>query len=409
MEKVKKKICAIICEYNPFHTGHKFLIDKAKEITNADYMLGLMSGNFSQRSEPTILNKYTRSEIAILNGLDLVLNLPTAFCTNNAEVFALSSIKILNNINVDYIAFGMETVNEKATFTLANFLLKEPKSFKKDLKNELKKGLSYNTALQNTIKNNINIFSKELQEDIINLVSLPNNILGLEYIKALIKTKSKIKPIIVKRVNNYNNNLVLENFKSASSIREEILNKNFENIKEFLPINSHKYFTNFNLNLDTFKNILFYKIKTTSAKKIKNIYSVNEGLENRISNLSKSYYNFDEFYKNLQSKRYKQNKLNAILLNILLGIDKKIIKKLYTIKNNIIVKILAINSKNTDILKEINTKNLILRKNDINKIKNKFNKKIMQIENNANIIYNLISKESMIENDYYNKLVKTSI
>ena len=132
MDNAKKKICAIICEYNPFHSGHKYLIEKAKEITSADYILGLMSGNFSQRSEPTILDKYSRAKIACENGIDLILNLPTAFCTNNAEVFALSSIKILNSLNVNFLAFGMETVNEKATNILANFLLKEPKNFKNE-------------------------------------------------------------------------------------------------------------------------------------------------------------------------------------------------------------------------------------------------------------------------------------
>ena len=156
MENLNKKICAIICEYNPFHTGHKYLIEKTKEITDSDFFVGLMSGNFSQRSEPAILDKYTRAEIACQNGIDLVLNLPTAFCTNNAEVFALSSIKILNTLNINYLAFGMETVNEKATYTLANFLLNEPKNFKKELKNKLKKGISYNSAIQNTIKTNIN-------------------------------------------------------------------------------------------------------------------------------------------------------------------------------------------------------------------------------------------------------------
>lgn len=409
MEKLNKKICAIICEYNPFHTGHKYLIQKAKEITNANYTIGLMSGNFSQRSEPTILDKYTRANIAVLNGIDLVLNLPTAFCTNNAEIFALSSIKILNNLNINYLAFGMETVNEKATFALAHFLIKEPKHFKIKLKNELKKGVSYNAAIQNTIKNNIDYFEKDLQKDIVNLVSLPNNVLGLEYIKALIKTKSKIKPIIIKRVNNYNSKNIIENFASATKIRDEIINKKFENIKEYLPINSHKFFNNFKLDLNLFHNLLFYKIKTTNTTTMRQIYSVNEGLENRIVNLAKSTYSFDDFNSNLQSKRYKQNKLNAVLLNILLDIDKKLIKKMYTIKNNIIVKILAINKKKNDILKYINNKNLILRKNDIIKVKNKFNKKIMEIENKANIVYNLISNAALLENDYYNKMIKESI
>lgn len=404
MRKKNDKVCAIICEYNPMHTGHIYLIEKAKQETNATYMLGLMSGNFSQRSEPCILDKYTRSEIAIKNGLDLVLGLPTAFCTNNAEVFATASIKILNSLNVDYLAFGMETVNIESLYKLAHFLLKEPKKFKKDIKIELKKGISYNLAIYNTIKNNIDIFEKNIQKDVLDILSLPNNILGLEYIKALIKTKSKIKPIIIKRVNNYNNNEMIENFISASNIRENIQNNNIEKIKEFLPINSLNCFDKLSLNLDLYHNLILYNFKNSSTTELKNIYSVNEGLENRIISASKECYDFNSFYNNIKTKRYKENKINSILLNYLLDIDKRTIKKLYTTKNNICVKILALNKKKRDILTKINTKYTISRKNDMNKIKDKFNQKLMYIENKANVIYNLINKCKLNENDFYNKM-----
>ena len=356
MENNKKTVCAIICEYNPMHTGHKFLIEEAKKKTNSTYMLGLMSGNFSQRSEPCILDKYTRSEIAIKNGMDAVINLPTAFCVNNAEIFALASIKILNNIKVDYLAFGMETINETALFCLANFLLNEPKKFKKELKLELQKGLSYNIALIYAIKKNINYFDKNIQKDILDILTLPNNILGLEYVKALIKTKSKIKPIFIKRVNNYNNNNIIENFASASHIREKIFENNIQNVKDFLPENSIKYFENISLNLELYNNLILYKIKNSNQKYLKQIYSINEGLDNKLINESKINFDYETFYQKLKTKRYKQNKINAILLNSLLDIDKKTIKKLYTIKNNICVKMLAINKSKSDIFKQINTK-----------------------------------------------------
>lgn len=409
MKKEKKKICAIICEYNPFHSGHKYLIEQAKEITKADYMLGLMSGNFSQRSEPCILDKYSRSEIAIKNGLDLVVGLPTPFCTNNAEVFALSSIKILNDLKVDFIAFGMETINEKALYSLAYFLLKEPIKFKKELKKELKKGYSYNVTIQNTIKNNIEYFEEDLRKDIIELLTLPNNILGLEYVKALIKTKSKIKPIIIKRVNNYNSDNCIENFVSASKIRKEIFDNNLDKIKDFIPHNSLEYFKDFNIDLILFNNLILYKIKTSTIEEIKKIYSVSEGLENRIKCVVQNCKCFAEFYENIQTKRFKQNKINAVLFNILLNVNNKIIRKMYTIKNNIVVKVLALNTKKSDILKEINTKNLIVRKNDIKKVKDKLNIQIMTIEDNANAIYNLISNSHLIEKDYYNKIRKILI
>lgn len=404
---MSEKICAIICEYNPFHNGHKNLTKKVQEKYNIDYFVGLMSGNFSQRSEPCILDKYTRSEIAIKNGIDIVINLPTAFCTNNAEIFAKGSIKILNNLGIDYIAFGVETPNEEAFYSLAKYLLNEPHYFKKELKKLLKSGLSYNQCLQQLIEKNSEKISSNSSEDVKKIISRPNNILALEYLKSLIKTKSKIKPIFIERVDNYNNEKIIKKFSSSSNIRKEIYNQNFENIKKFIPENSYSYFENLQLDLNLFNKILLTKIKLETKENLKKIYSVSEGLENRILTLSKQTNDFNLFFNNLKTKRYKENKIKAVLLNDLLGIDKKIIQKLYTIKSNIIVKILALNSKKTDILSKINTKNLIIRKNDINKIKyHRYSKKLFEIENRANAIYNMISNSNLIEEDIYNKIRK---
>lgn len=405
MKKNLDKICAIICEYNPMHTGHKYLIEKAKEKTNASYMIGLMSGNFSQRSKPTILDKYTRAEIACKNGIDLMLNLPTIFCVNNAEIFALSSIKILNNLGVNFLAFGVETLSENSFFELANFLNKEPKVFKKLLKQNLKKGENYNQTLIKSLIQFKQNFSQILQQNLEDILTKPNNVLALEYIKSLLKTKSKIKPILIKRVDNYNENFVIQNFASSTKIREDLYNKNYSNCINFLPQNSAEYFKNINLNLDLFNNLILYEIKTKNLSYLKQIYSVNEGLENKLKNEAEKTTNFEEFYKNINSKRYKQNKINAVLLNSLLGITNNLVKKIYTIKSNIYVKTLAINKQNSDILSKINLKYVIVRKNDINKIKyDNYNKKVFEIENKANAIYNLITNSKLLENDIYNKM-----
>ena len=405
MKKNLDKICAIICEYNPMHTGHKYLIEKAKEKTNASHMIGLMSGNFSQRSKPTILDKYTRAEIACKNGIDLMLNLPTIFCVNNAEIFALSSIKILNNLGVNFLAFGVETLSENSFFELANFLNKEPKVFKKLLKQNLKKGENYNQTLIKSLIQFKQNFSQILQQNLEDILTKPNNVLALEYIKSLLKTKSKIKPILIKRVDNYNENFVIQNFASSTKIREDLYNKNYSNCINFLPQNSAEYFKNINLNLDLFNNLILYEIKTKNLSYLKQIYSVNEGLENKLKNEAEKTTNFEEFYKNINSKRYKQNKINAVLLNSLLGITRNLVKKIYTIKSNIYIKTLAINKQNSDILSKINLKYIIVRKNDINKIKyNSFNKKVFEIENKANAIYNLITNSKLLENDIYNKM-----
>ena len=244
-----------------------------------------------------------------------------------------------------------------------------------------------------------------MQQNLEDILTKPNNVLALEYIKSLLKTKSKIKPILIKRVDNYNENFVIQNFASSTKIREDLYNKNYSNCINFLPQNSAEYFKNIKLNLDLFNNLILYEIKTNNLSYLKQIYSVNEGLENKLKNEAEKTTNFDEFYKNINSKRYKQNKINAVLLNSLLGITNNLVKKIYTIKNNIYVKTLAINKQNSDILSKINLKYIIVRKNDINKIKyNSFNKKVFEIENKANAIYNLITNSKLLENDIYNKM-----
>jgi len=404
MKQKFNKVCAIICEYNPMHTGHIHLINKAKEITKCDIVLGLMSGNFSQRAKPCVLNKYTRAKIAVDNGLDFVVNFPTAFCINNAEIFALSAIKILNQLRVTHLAFGVETLNEEAFYALAKFLLNEPLKFKKLLKEKLKDGNNYSATLYDALKENLFYFNESLQSDILKIITRPNNILALEYIKALIKTKSKILPVLIERVDNFNNNKIINNFVSSSYIRQN-LDKNFKKIEKYLPKNSISYFNKNSVDVNLFNNIKFYNLKTFEIKKLKNIYGVTEGLENRLLNLANNTNNFENFYNTLTTRRYKNSRLNSVLLNCLLNVDKYLIKKLYTTKFNIKLKVLALNPKNKQILSKIDSKNLILRKSDMQKLKfNNFNKKIMQIENKANSLYNVIAKTNLIELDYYNKM-----
>lgn len=444
MKNRKTTITAIICELNPMHNGHVYIASQAKQLTNADFVVGVLSGNFSQRSEPCLLDKYTRAKIACENGFDLMINLPTAFCTNNAEIFALSAIKILNNLKtISYLAFGVETLNEQAFYSLAKFMQNEPETFKQNLKQNLDSGLSFNNAYILAIKQNPQYFEKNLFNDIKNILSKANNILALEYVKALIKTNSKIKPIFVHRKSDYNNPNIEENFASATSLRNKIFENKLFEIEKFLPKNSVKYFKknkeiyqslfdNFSSNFDDkilqknkvqidqnlttnfctnfiipskLQTLILYKIKTANKEDLKSIYAISEGFENNLKYQAQNTNSFDLFYKSLQTKRFKQNRINSILLNILLNIDKNTIQKLYTIKNNIFVKILAINPQKRNILGKINTKNLILRKTDAStKRFDGFNKKLFEIENNANSVYNLIFNTSLCENDLYNKM-----
>lgn len=394
---MKNKVCAIICEYNPMHTGHIHQIKEIKKILGEDiFIVSLMSGNFSQRAKPCILNKYDRSIIALNNTVDMVVGLPTMFAIQSAEIFACSSIKILNQMKVDYLCFGMENPNLKLLFDVANYLVKEPLPYKQILKAELKKGNDYNTSvkqalLQNYENSNFN------KKEVLDLLTYPNNILAIEYAKALIKTNSKIKPILIKRVNNYNNQKIIENFVSSSTLRNA---KNILDYKQFLPENSLSFFENSKLNLNKFHNYLFANLKLNLINKNQN------QLTNRIKKIIVNEYDFNNFNEKLKTKCYKQSNLDSYYLNSLFKITEEDIKKICTIKTNISTKVLGIKAEKQHILRYISCKSLILRKNDALKIKpNSYNALIQNIENKANILYNLISETKLNENAYFNKLL----
>ena len=398
---MKNKVCAIICEYNPMHTGHIHQINEIKKLLGNDiYIVSLISGNFSQRANPCILNKYDRTAIALNNGIDMVVGLPTLYTIQSAEIFAYSSVKILNQMKVDYLCFGMETPNQNLLYTLAKFLVEEPICYKEILKAELKKGNDYNSSVKKAILKNYDNFKEFSQEEIINMFTYPNNILALEYVKALIKTNSKIKPLLIKRANNYNNKNIVENYVSSSALRNA---KNILDYKEFLPANSLHYFNALKLNLEKYQNYLFFNLKMNNINK----NNANSYLHNRINNLLSNEYDANNFYNNVKTKCFKQSFIDSYCLNAMLGIQKERIKKIYTIKTNIIIKVLGIKRDKQDILRYICCKNLILRKNDASKIKpNSYNGFIQITENKANILYNISSENSQLcENDYFTKLL----
>lgn len=428
---MKNKVCAIICEYNPMHTGHIHQINEIKKTLGDDiFIVSLMSGNFSQRAKPCILNKYDRTIIALNNNIDMVVGIPTLFSIQSAEIFAYSSIKILNQLKVDYLCFGMEKPSFELLFAVANYLVAEPLPYKQILKTELKKGYDYNTSVKNSLlesykdiinfnKNNVNLFNKNNcnfnknnnsifnEKDIINfskkdiedLLTYPNNILALEYAKALIKTNSKIKPIIIKRANNYNDNNIVENFVSSSALREA---NNILDYKEFLPKNSLEYFKNSKPNINIFNELILANLKLNL-----NNFKANSQLIKRAKKIILNEYNFNIFNENLKTKCFKQSYLDSFYLNSLFNISEEYIKKIYTIKTNIYAKVLGVKAEKQAIFKYISCKSLIIRKNDALKIKpSSYNNIIQNVENKANILYNLISSKKVLsENDYFNKLL----
>lgn len=221
------KTAAIIAEYNPFHNGHLYQLHKVKELTDADYVISIMSGNFLQRGVPAMWDKYTRAKMTISAGIDMVLELPTVYATGSAYDFAMGAIMMLNKLNVvDYLCFGAETDDLDSMLSIAQLLVNEPAAYKESLQNALSCGNSYPAAREHAVSeylmgsknNSINLENAKA------ILSLPNNTLALEYICALLRTKSPIKPILIKRVtSNYHDDNLQANQSSANAIRNALL------------------------------------------------------------------------------------------------------------------------------------------------------------------------------------------
>ncbi len=310
----------IITEYNPFHNGHKIHIDKSKEKTNSKYSIVVMSGNFCQRGEPAIFDKYLRTKMALLNGADIVLELPLIFATASAELFALGAVDILEKTGiVTNICFGSEEGNIDNFIDIANILSNEPKDFKKSLAMFLNKGLSFPKARLYALEKMLN---KELP-----FLNEPNNILSIEYIKALNKLNSKITPKTIKRENaSFHSTNINGNIASATAIRKALLENDFSQIKNVMPDNCFQLIKNIDINnipvLDDYSNILKYILKTKNIDEIKKIADITEGIENKIIENIDSY-NITNLIDNIKSKRYTHTKLKRTILHIILNIKKE--------------------------------------------------------------------------------------
>lgn len=306
----------VITEYNPFHNGHKLHIQKSKEKTNNKHCIVVMSGNFCQRGEPAIFDKYTRTKMALLNGADLVLELPLCFATASAEMFALGAIDILDKTGViKNICFGSEQGDINSFLEIVNILSDEPLQFKNYLNDYLDDGLSFPKAREQALEKFLN-----KKVDILNE---PNNILSIEYLKAINKLNSKICAKTIKREKaHFHSNNIDGNIASATAIRQAILNKNFEKIQNVVPKNCYDLMKNSKIKmLDNYTHILKYILKTQNLSYIQNIADITEGIENKIiDNIDSK--NITDLIKNIKSKRYTHTKLQRAILHIILNITK---------------------------------------------------------------------------------------
>lgn len=406
------KVVGIVAEYNPFHNGHMYHLTKAKEKSDAKYSIGVMSGNFVQRGNCSILNKWKKAEMALLNGIDLIIELPTIYSVSSAEGFSFGAMKIFKSLNiVDCVSFGTETEDYAALNNISSVVCEEPKQFKDFLSNELKKGVSFPKARENAL-----MLFFDNNERYANILNGSNNILAIEYLKSLRKIKSTMQPIPVKREKvYYNDNAIVDEFASATAIRKLIKDNNFSEIRKVVPVDTYKILNreaelgNIVLDLSCYEKQIIHNLRRMSVDDIRNIPDVNEGLENSIKNAANYTNNLLDFIELVKSKRYTQSRIQRILICSLLGITKKDSEMA---KRTIpYIRILGFNERGKELIskiKEANPKIPIIT--SVKKFRdsntNKAYSRMLDIDIYATDTYTMACKNNHIANlDYTNNMV----
>lgn len=377
------KIASIIAEYNPFHKGHAYQINKIKK-DYTDFIVVLMSGNFVQRGEPAIINKYKRAKIAVDNGASLVIELPLVYSTSNAEIFSLGATNILNSMGIiDRLYFGSE--NDASTL--------------KNLSEKIYKNLDDEKIKKFLADGNSYIKSRELAMDFLSqeekeIIKKPNNILGLEYLNSLAKLDSKIEAHSIKRKNvNHDDDFSLGDFASASHIRR--LAYEGEDVSKFIP--DYKLVPE--NNLENYFDIFKYKMISEKIN-FKDYFDYEEGLENRfIENIDAK--NFEEFIEKVHSKRHSRSRIKRLVIEIILDINKDLIKN--SLKEPY-TRVLACDERGIEIFKKSKNKNKIYSFKSFYDISTGITKKMLDKEILASDLYNV--KSGKIKTDFTTEVYK---
>ena len=328
------------------------MIEEAKKKAGADRVVVVMSGSFVQRGEPAIFDKWTRTEAALMNGVDMVLELPVLFAAANAETFARAAVRILEETGiVDVLCFGSESGDLHSMQEAARLMENETEEFQHILKEHLDEGLSYPAARAKALE-----IVSQISSDIL---SRPNHILGLEYLKALDRYNCSMEPMTIKREGDYNSPSLTEGFASAAAIRKALAEDRSTEALSQLPENVHDVY-NKALSLgtapcfwDELTPALHYKLRMSSTEEIHEIAEVVEGLENRILHSIDSCYDIKDVIDFIKTKRYTRTKIQRILLHILLDIKEKEVAYFMNLPKMPYIRVLGFKKETSGILADL--------------------------------------------------------
>ncbi len=387
-------VIGIVCEFNPFHNGHKHLIDSVK--TDGDVVVCVMSGNFVQRGEPAIFPKDLRVKSALMCGADIVLELPFLYATASAEIFASSAVKILNSFGCDKIAFGTENTTLSQLENAVDVLLSE--DFDNKIKKHLEGGVSYPIARQMAYEE----YSCDCD------ISSPNNILAIEYISAIKKNNYNITPVTVNRMGaDYNDNFAVNEFASATHIRSLINDKN--DFLRYVPDNVFQIYKKALVDgeyLDTNKfNISALSILRSINIINPEIANMAEGIENRITSAVKTSSNLAEIYDKVKTKRFTHSRIRRAVLSAIMNVtnDDLRISVPYC-------RLLGFNMKISNKLGDLAKKcslPFVVNYSDILNLNSDKALRVFELENKSSDLYNLaLQKTGICSTEMTSSLIK---
>ncbi len=341
----------IVCEYNPFHNGHLNHMNRARSLPDGEYVVCIMSSDFLQRGEPAILPKNLRAEAAVMNGADIVFELPSVFSCSSAEYYAASSIAMMERLGiVDSLVFGSENSDIGLFDHIADILLDEPEDYRVLLKNYLSEGFSYPLARSAALEKFIG--NPEIGE----ILSGSNNILGIEYVKAIKRAGAPIRPVAIPRIAKaYKDEDISGEYPSASAIRKSLLEKGIPSVRPYLPESSYGVLADFYgagqtvISPEMLRDAVFYRIAALSGAELRRFHGVSEGFENRLkSNISKAS-GLCDFIDSCSTKRYPKTRIARTLYHILIDLKEEEAFKIWD-KGPLYARILAMGNRGPDLI-----------------------------------------------------------
>ena len=380
------KIVGIITEYNPLHNGHLYHIEETRRLSKCDVLICVMSGNFTQRGEPALIDKFTRTKMALENKVDLVIELPFVFSVQSADMFSLTSVHLLHHLNVDEIYFGSESGNIKELENLSDLL--DSDEYNSLVKQYINQGLSYPTSSDNAIKDLSD--TKEYAN--------PNNILGIQYIKAVKKLKSNIvmKTIQRQSAQYYSEHLEDTNIQSATAIRK--LLKENKDVSKYVPMSVDKLLRNRKIiDFNDFTDQLKYITKSSTSEDLFDIFGTTEGLENRILKV-KEFNSTDELIHKILTRRYTNSKIKRTLIHILCNSKKETL----TSFDVPYVRVLGMNNVGQSYLNKIKKDMQIPLITKIKEQKHPY----LETELRASKVYSLVSDMDVFKEEFKHVIIK---